>query len=174
MTALVMMIAPPAGGKTTWAEARFTPTQRVSLDRFRALVSDDEEDQDATPDAVQVQHLIVAARCRRRRLTVVDATNTRGSLRRTLLRHAVDNQLLTVAVVLDTSLDICKAQNLARQAAGGRFVPPDVIERMWTSMQENIPAGPIPDFDVTRRIGPDHDQLFGATRDQYEGAAWLL
>lgn len=174
MTALVVMIAPPAAGKSTWVKARFVATQRVNLDTFRGMVSDNDHDQEATSEAVAIQHLIVAARCQRRLLTVVDATNTRCSVRREVLRHAVDNQLLTVAVVLDVPLDTCQARNIARRDAGGMFVPPDVIERMWTTMQANIPAGPVPDFDVTRRIGPDGDQLFGAAPAQYAGASWLL
>ncbi|WP_235437514.1 AAA family ATPase [Micromonospora sp. RV43] len=71
---LVVLIGAAGAGKSTWAAARYRPSQVVSLDALRAVVADDECDQDATADAVALLMTIVNARLSRRLTTVVDAT----------------------------------------------------------------------------------------------------
>ena len=49
--ALVAMIGASGSGKSTFARRHFLPTEVLSSDFFRGLVSDDENDQAATRDA---------------------------------------------------------------------------------------------------------------------------
>ncbi|HET7640807.1 MAG TPA: AAA family ATPase, partial [Ktedonobacteraceae bacterium] len=49
--ALVVLIGPSGCGKSTFARTHFKPTEVLSSDFCRGLVSDDENDQSASEDA---------------------------------------------------------------------------------------------------------------------------
>ena len=73
---LVLLIGPSGAGKSTFARAHFKPTEVISSDYCRGLVSDDENSLAATDDAFAVLHFIAAKRLANARLTVIDATAT--------------------------------------------------------------------------------------------------
>ena len=75
---LVVLVGVSGSGKSTLALKHFKPTEVVSSDYCRGLVSDDENDQAATNDAFDVLHYIAGKRLSRGLLTVVDATNVGG------------------------------------------------------------------------------------------------
>ena len=75
--AVVVLIGTSGSGKSTFARRRFRPTEAISSDYCRALVSDDENDQSATKAAFEILNFIVGKRLKAGRLTVVDATNVR-------------------------------------------------------------------------------------------------
>ena len=62
---LVVLIGPSGSGKSTFARTHFKPTEILSSDFCRGLVSDDENDQAATDDAFAVLHFIAAKRLAR-------------------------------------------------------------------------------------------------------------
>jgi protein phosphatase len=97
--ALALLVGPSGSGKTTFAAAHFRRTEVVSSDECRALVSDDETNQDATPGAFRILHAIVRERMRFGRLTVVDATNVKGDKRARLLKLAREFGRPAVAIV---------------------------------------------------------------------------
>ena len=99
--ALVLLVGASGTGKSTFAARHFLPTQVISSDTCRGLVSDDVDDQSATPDAFDVLHYIVGTRLRRGLLTVVDATNVQQRARAELVRIAKSHDVLATAVVLD-------------------------------------------------------------------------
>src|SRR2546423_6413096 len=101
--ALVVLVGPAGAGKSTFARAHFKPTEVISSDFCRALVADDERDQTATAAAFQILHLIAELRLRRRRLTVIDAVNSRPEDRRPFLELARDQDCAAVALVFDVS-----------------------------------------------------------------------
>ena len=72
--ALVALIGASGSGKSTLARRHFLPTEVLSSDFFRGLVSDDENDQACTSDAFDALYYIIEKRLARGRLTVVDAT----------------------------------------------------------------------------------------------------
>src|SRR5271168_5404166 len=59
---LVVLIGPSGSGKSTFARKHFLPTEILSSDACRALVSDEENDQAVTKDAFAVLHFIAAKR----------------------------------------------------------------------------------------------------------------
>ncbi len=59
---LVALIGISGSGKSMFAARHFAPTEVISSDSCRALVSDDENDQSATRDAFDVLHFIAAKR----------------------------------------------------------------------------------------------------------------
>ncbi|MCZ1007039.1 AAA family ATPase [Streptomyces lydicus] len=72
---LVVLVGATGSGKSTFAARHFRPTEVLSSDFCRGLVSDDENDQSASGDAFEVLHFIAAKRLAAGRLTVVDATS---------------------------------------------------------------------------------------------------
>jgi protein phosphatase len=59
---LVVLIGVTGSGKSTFAARHFKPTEILSSDFCRGLVSDDENDQAATTDAFAVLHFIAHRR----------------------------------------------------------------------------------------------------------------
>src|SRR5439155_20258181 len=85
---LVVLVGPSGSGKSTFARRHFKPTEVLSSDFCRGLVSDDENSQAATGDAFDVLHYVAAKRLAAGRLTVVDATNVQVEARRPLVALA--------------------------------------------------------------------------------------
>jgi protein phosphatase len=95
--ALVVLVGPAGCGKSTFASHRFAPTQIVSSDGCRALVSDAEDDPRASRDAFALMHFIVDKRLKRGRLTVADATNVMPEKRRELRGHITETgEVITI------------------------------------------------------------------------------
>ncbi len=111
---LVVLVGVSGSGKSTFARKHFGPYEVVSSDYCRGLVSDDENDQDATKDAFDVLGYIVGKRLERGRLTVVDATNVQPNARRHLLAIAKEHDLLPVAIVLDVPDGVALERNRGR------------------------------------------------------------
>lgn len=94
---LVVLIGPSGSGKSTFARKHFLPTEVLSSDYCRGLVSDDENNQAATKEAFEVLHYIAAKRLAAGRLTVVDATNVQRESRQPLVKLAREYHTLPVA-----------------------------------------------------------------------------
>ncbi len=112
---LVTLVGVSGSGKSTFAAKHFLPTEVISSDFCRGLVSDDENDQAATKAAFEVLHFITGKRLEAGRLTVVDATNVQPEARGGLLKLAKEHHVLAVAVVLDVPERICADRNAARE-----------------------------------------------------------
>src|SRR5699024_8943691 len=111
---LVLLVGVTGSGKSAFGARHFGPHQVISSDFCRALVSDDANDQAATPAAFDVLHYIVGTRLRRGLLTVVDATNLQRADRASLIRLAKDNDVLVDAIVLDVAEAVAVERNAAR------------------------------------------------------------
>src|SRR6266540_1631974 len=111
---LVVLVGASGSGKSTFARKHFLPTEVLSSDFCRALVSDDENDQAATKDAFQVLHFIAGKRLAAGRLVVVDATNVQPEARKPLIELARDDHVLPVAIVLSLPERLCRERNQAR------------------------------------------------------------
>src|SRR3569623_679982 len=98
---VVVMVGPSGSGKSTFAREHFLPTEIVSSDTCRGLVSDDFNDQAATNDAFEVLNFIAGKRLERGRLTVIDATNVQPESRAPLVALARQYHCLPVAIVLN-------------------------------------------------------------------------
>jgi protein phosphatase len=111
---LVVLIGPSGSGKSTFAKKHFLPTEVLSSDFCRGLVSDDENDQKATNDAFAVLHFIARKRLAAGRLTVVDATNVQPEARKPLVELAREYHCLPTAVVFNLPEKLCQARNEQR------------------------------------------------------------
>ncbi|WP_293348902.1 MULTISPECIES: polynucleotide kinase-phosphatase [unclassified Microcoleus] len=111
---LVLLIGASGSGKSTFARQHFQPTEIISSDHCRGLVSDDENNQAATADAFEVLHLIAAKRLAAGKLTVIDATNVQPESRKPLLELARKYHCFLVAIVLDLPEKLCADRNQQR------------------------------------------------------------
>lgn len=111
---LVVLIGPSGCGKSSFGRKQFLPTEVVSSDGCRGLVSDNENDQSATNDAFDLLHTIVRKRLTRGRLTVIDATNVQPEARKSLVELAREYHVLPVAIVFDLPEKLCHERNAAR------------------------------------------------------------
>lgn len=111
---LVLMVGSSGSGKSTFARARFRPTEIVSSDFLRGVVRDDETDMEGSADAFELLRLIVDKRLAAHRFTVVDATNVRARDRAPLAAIARRHHAPLVAIVLDVDGPTCVARNDAR------------------------------------------------------------
>jgi protein phosphatase len=111
---LVVLIGASGSGKSTFAKSHFLPTEILSSDFFRGLVSDDENNQAATDDTFDTLHYVAAKRLANLKLTVIDATNVQAFARKSLLQLAKDHHVLPIAIVLDLPEQTCRARNAIR------------------------------------------------------------
>ncbi|MFJ4320632.1 AAA family ATPase [Streptomyces lavendulae] len=128
---LVVLIGASGAGKSTLA-ATWPASQVLSLDALRETVSDDAGDQDATGEAVAALHLFLEARMRRRRFTVVDATNVTPASRAPLVAAAKRHNMPAVTVVFSTPASVCVERQGPRPA--NRTVPDDTVRAQHTAM----------------------------------------
>ncbi len=113
-TSLVVLIGASGSGKSTFARTHFLPTEVVSSDAARGMVSDDEGSLDATEDAFALVHFLVGKRLARQKLTVVDATNVQAAARKSLVAVAREHDCMAAAIVLDLPPKVCHERNQAR------------------------------------------------------------
>ncbi|ODA28653.1 polynucleotide kinase-phosphatase [Planctopirus hydrillae] len=132
---LVVLIGPSGSGKSTFARKHFFPTEVLSSDHCRGLVSDDENDQAATTDAFDVLHYIAAKRLARGKLVVVDATNVQPEARQPLVELARRYHCLPVAIVLNVPEDVCHERNRGR---GDRTFGPHVIRQQNSQLRRSL------------------------------------
>ncbi len=111
---LVLLIGASGAGKSTFARTHFKPTEIVSSDFCRGLVSDDENNQEATGDAFDLLHYVVKKRLARGLLTVIDATNLQPQDRKSLLNIAKEYHFFAVAIAFNLDEKICFQRNQQR------------------------------------------------------------
>ncbi|HWF88882.1 MAG TPA: AAA family ATPase, partial [Pyrinomonadaceae bacterium] len=133
--AFVVLIGPSGAGKSTFARKHFKPTEVLSSDFCRGLVSDDENDQTATTEAFEVLHFIAAKRLKAGKLTVVDATNVQTEARKPLVALARDHHVIPVAIVFNLPDRLCQDRNKSRS---DRNFGPHVIRQQSQQLRRSI------------------------------------
>ncbi|MFH9985655.1 polynucleotide kinase-phosphatase [Streptomyces luteogriseus] len=133
---LVVLVGATGSGKSTFARRHFKPTEVISSDFCRGLVSDDENDQSATQDAFDVLHYIAGKRLAAGRRTVVDATSVQPDARRQLIDLAKQYDVLPIAIVLDVPEEVCAERNAARTDRAD--MPRRVIQRHTRELRRSL------------------------------------
>ncbi|MFF4143751.1 polynucleotide kinase-phosphatase [Streptomyces sp. NPDC001698] len=133
---LVVLVGASGSGKSTFARRHFKPTEVLSSDFCRGLVSDDENDQGATRDAFDVLHYIAGKRLAAGRRTVVDATSVQQDARRQLIDLAKSHDVLPIAIVLDVPEEVCAERNAARTDRAD--MPRRVIRRHIRELRRSL------------------------------------
>lgn len=132
---LVALIGPSGSGKSTLARRLFLPTEVVSSDFCRGLVSDDENSLDATNDAFDLVHYIAGKRLARGNLTVIDATSVQPEARKSLVDLARQHHVLPVAIVLNLPEAVCHERNRTRD---DRNFGPHVVRNQTRELRRSL------------------------------------
>lgn len=132
---LVVLVGPSGAGKSTFARKHFLPTEVLSSDVCRGMVSDDQNNQAATVDAFDLLHYIGAKRLALGKLTVVDATNVQPESRRPLVELAKRYHAVPVAIVFHTPEGICQERNSLRS---DREFGPHVIRQQVSQLRRSL------------------------------------
>lgn len=133
----VILIGASGSGKSSFARKHFKPTEVLSSDYCRGLVSDDENSQEATKDAFDVLHYIASKRLAAGRLTVIDATSVQPEARKPLVELARAQHMLPVAIVFDLPEGVCQARNRDRN---DRDFGPQVVSRQIQQLRRSMGA----------------------------------
>ena len=132
---LVVLIGPSGSGKSTFARRHFKPTEILSSDACRGMVSDDENDQTVTNQAFEVLRFIAGKRLALGRLTVIDATNVQPEARKPLVELARQYHCLPVAIVLDLPEKVCQERN---QRSADRDFGPHVVRNQKSQLRRSL------------------------------------
>ncbi|MGM9553153.1 MAG: polynucleotide kinase-phosphatase [Faecousia sp.] len=132
---LVALIGATSSGKSTFAAKHFKPTEVLSSDYFRGLISDDEGDQSCTADAFDALYYVARKRLDAMKLTVIDATNVQEAARKQVIALAKEENCHSVAIVFHTPEAVCKARNAARP---DRMLPERVVQRHCSELRRSL------------------------------------
>jgi protein phosphatase len=140
---LVVLCGPAGCGKSFFAARHFLPTQVVSSDHCRALISDDPANQSVSHHAFDLMRFIIRKRLLLGRLTVADATHLSRDSRSALIRLGRLYGFKLAAIVFNIPLEVCLERNLKRE----RVVPEDAIIRQHANLQVALSQIPHEGFD---------------------------
>jgi len=132
---VVALMGASGSGKSTFAKRHFKPTEILSSDYFRGLVSDDENDQTATNAAFDSLYYIANKRLDAGKMVVIDATNVQKGAREAVVRLAREQNCFSVAIVLDFPEALCLERNSARP---DRDFGPHVVRRQTRDLQRSL------------------------------------
>lgn len=133
--ALVALIGATSSGKTSFAQKHFLPTEILSSDFFRGMIADDEGDQNASRDAFDLLYYAANKRLSRMRTTVIDATNVQESARKQIIEIAREQNVHSVAIVLNLPESVLFERNAARPDRG---YPAYVIHKHVAELKRSI------------------------------------
>ncbi|MCC6979137.1 MAG: polynucleotide kinase-phosphatase [Candidatus Melainabacteria bacterium] len=132
---LVALIGPSGCGKSTFGKRHFKPTEVISSDFCRGLVSDDENDQSVSKDAFDLVRYITSKRLMSGKLSVIDATSVRPEDRKEIVATAKAHDVFAVAIVFNIPSEVCQARNDERpdRQFGGH-----VVRRQHIAMRQSL------------------------------------
>lgn len=131
----------PGAGKSTWAAAwcASDPQRRVVVNRdeIRFELFDRYSGLTDEQEAVVTDIEFLRADCAlgEGQSVAVDATHLKSAHRDRWVDLAARHGVQCEVVVIDTPLSECLRRNQARAAAGGRFVPEDIIAEMHATAE---------------------------------------
>lgn len=146
--ALVVLCGAAGSGKSTFAARSFAPSQVLSTDRLRAMISGDEADQSASPAVFSLLRTLVRLRLQRRLLTVIDSTALRARDRTELRRVARAQGVPSVAILFDSGLTTCLVRNRQRS----RQVPEEILRRQYSLFERALTSVQSEGFDAVHML----------------------
>ncbi len=133
--ALVAMIGATSSGKTTFANKYFLPTEVLSSDFFRAMISNNENDQSVSSEAFDLLYYAANKRLGLMKTTVIDATNLQESARKQVIELAHEQNVHSVAIVLN----LPESEIMKRNAANPKKNYPErVIRKHCSDLRRSI------------------------------------
>ena len=111
---LVALVGATSSGKSSFAARHFKPTEVLSSDFFRAMITDNENDQSISADAFDLLYYAANKRLNHMKLTVIDATNLQPQARKQVIDLAREQNVHSVAIVLNLPEELLQERNKAR------------------------------------------------------------
>lgn len=133
--ALVALIGATSSGKSTFARKHFLPTEILSSDFFRGMISDDENNQTISKEAFDLLFYAANKRLDLMKTTVIDATNVQAPARKQIIDLAREQNVHSVAIVLNLPEKELQARNKARPERG---YPEHVIRKHASDLRRSI------------------------------------
>ena len=132
---VIAMIGATSSGKTSFAKKYFKKTEVLSSDFFRAMICDDENAQDISQDAFDLLYKTANQRLKYGKLTVIDATNLQKDARKQVINLAKEQNVHSVAIVLNLPEKVLLERNQARPE---RNFSERVIKKHYTDLKRSI------------------------------------
>lgn len=125
--ALVILVGPPASGKTTWGKefARKNNMVYISTDSIRAEVGSGEGDQTVSAAAFSIAKKRITEALTNGKNAMIDAT----SVNRKSRKDWIDIARTAGAYVIAVTFEVSRAELLKRDAQRERHVGEEVIDR---------------------------------------------
>lgn len=120
------LVGATSSGKSSFAARHFRPTEILSSDFFRAMITDNENDQNISSEAFDLLFYAAKKRLNHMKLTVIDATNLQVQARKQVVDLAREQNVHPVAIVLNLPEELLQERNKARPE---RNYPPRVIHQ---------------------------------------------
>jgi predicted kinase len=146
---LLVLCGPAGSGKSTFAAQRFIPTSIVSSDYCRAMICDDENNQQVNRDTFDLFHYIIQKRMYLGRFTVADSTALRSDARRRLRAQSRNSGYYGCLLIFNTPPEICLARNRLRS----RSVEEQVIPYHAGLLQQTLLDAPTEGWEQVHALG---------------------
>lgn len=159
---LIVLCGPAGAGKSTFAR-KFVelhqaqgckPTSIVSSDYCRAMICDDETNQQVNRDTFDLFYYIIRKRLFQGRLTIADSTALQANARQALIEIARRYQYHCSLFVFNMSLETCLAYD--QHQTRGRKVGEKVIYYHLQILQQALPAIPHEGWDEIHILDEQH------------------
>jgi predicted kinase len=148
---LLVLCGPAGSGKSTFAAQRFTPTSIVSSDSCRAMICDDENNQQVNRDTFDLFYYIIQKRMYLGRFTVADSTALRSDTRRRLRAQSRQSGYYGCLLIFNTPPEICLTRNKLRS----RSVEEQVIPYHAGLLQQTLLDAPTEGWELVHVLGVD-------------------
>jgi predicted kinase len=154
---LLVLSGPTGAGKSTFARKvvethrllDFKPTMIISSDDCRALVCDDETNQQVNRDTFDLFYYIINKRMFQKRFTIADSTALYADARRKLLELAHQHHYYTCLLIFNIPLALCVQRDRQRE----RLVGEKVIAYHMGLLQRAINDAPNEGWDQIHMLG---------------------
>jgi len=148
---LLVLCGPAGSGKSTFAAQRFTPTSIVSSDYCRAMICDDENNQQVNRDTFDLFHYIIQKRMYLGRFTVADSTALLPFARQRLRAQSRQSGYYGCLLIFNTPPEVCLARNRQRS----RSVEEQVIPYHNGLLQQTLLDAPNEGWEQVHVLGVD-------------------